>query len=109
LLIHGFINTRKNWDNSELKKNLLAKGYRVIVPDLRLLHLQQKYQPVTSKEELSAVKKSVLVLAGDVDTSNGDKGELSDALPNGRLQIVKGDHNNTYKSKGFSDAVLVFL
>ena len=35
LLIHGFINTRKNWDKSELKKDLLAKGYRVIVPDLR--------------------------------------------------------------------------
>lgn len=35
LLIHGFINTRKNWDKSELKKELLAEGYRVIVPDLR--------------------------------------------------------------------------
>lgn len=35
LLIHGFINTRKHWDKSELKKELLAKGYRVIVPDLR--------------------------------------------------------------------------
>ncbi len=35
LLIHGFLNTRKNWDKSELKKDLLAKGYRVIVPDLR--------------------------------------------------------------------------
>lgn len=35
LLIHGFINTGKNWDKSELKKDLLAKGYRVIVPDLR--------------------------------------------------------------------------
>lgn len=35
LLIHGFINTRKNWDKSELKKELLAQGYRVIVPDLR--------------------------------------------------------------------------
>lgn len=35
LLIHGFINTRKNWDKSALKKDLLAQGYRVIVPDLR--------------------------------------------------------------------------
>jgi len=35
LLIHGFIMSAKNWDRSELKKDLLAKGYRVIVPDLR--------------------------------------------------------------------------
>lgn len=35
LLIHGFINTRKSWDNTALKKDLLEKGYRVIIPDLR--------------------------------------------------------------------------
>lgn len=35
LLIHGFINTRKNWDKTELKKDLLANGYRVIALDLR--------------------------------------------------------------------------
>lgn len=35
LLIHGFIQTRKIWDKSELKKDLLAEGYRVIIPDLR--------------------------------------------------------------------------
>lgn len=35
LLIHGFINTGRNWDKSELKKELLKEGYRVIVPDLR--------------------------------------------------------------------------
>ncbi|NER15948.1 alpha/beta fold hydrolase [Spongiivirga citrea] len=35
LLLHGFINTRKNWEKSVLKKELLEKGYRVIAPDLR--------------------------------------------------------------------------
>lgn len=35
LLIHGFLNSKKSWDNTELKKDLLSKGYRVIVPDLR--------------------------------------------------------------------------
>lgn len=35
LLIHGFINTRKSWDKTALKKDLLKKGYRVIIPDLR--------------------------------------------------------------------------
>ncbi len=35
LLIHGFINTRKSWSASKLKEDLIQKGYRVIVPDLR--------------------------------------------------------------------------
>jgi pimeloyl-ACP methyl ester carboxylesterase len=35
LLIHGFINTKESWDKTALKKDLLAKGYRVIAPDLR--------------------------------------------------------------------------
>ncbi len=35
LLIHGFINTRKSWENTALKKDLIAKGFRVIIPDLR--------------------------------------------------------------------------
>ena len=34
-LLHGFINTRKNWDKAQLKKDLLAIGYRVIAPDMR--------------------------------------------------------------------------
>ncbi|MDC0008225.1 alpha/beta hydrolase [bacterium] len=216
LLIHGFINSRKNWDKSELKKELLAQGYRVIIPDLRgngdsdkpqddeayqndaevkdlmalmnhlkikkykavgysrgsivlaklltqdkrvkkavlggmgidftnpnwdmrimfadafagntnkttqgavdyaksinadlrSLHLQQKYQPVTTKKELAIIRLKVLVLSGDIDTSNGNKEELATALPKGELQIINGDHNNTYKSKGFADAVMAFL
>lgn len=35
LLLHGFINSRKSWDKTVLKSDLLAEGYRVIVPDLR--------------------------------------------------------------------------
>jgi len=34
-LLHGFINTRKNWDKAALKKDLIAAGYRVIAPDMR--------------------------------------------------------------------------
>lgn len=216
LLIHGFINTRKSWDRSVLKEMLIAKGYRVIIPDqrgngdsdkpqddasyqnnaevkdlvalmnhlgikkykaigysrgsiilaklltkdkrikkavlggmgvdftnseweirkmfaeafagntnettegavayaksikadLRSLHLQQKYQPVTTKKELAKIKRKILILAGDVDTSNGNKEALSKAFPKGTLQIVKGDHNTTYRTKGFSEAVLSFL
>lgn len=216
LLIHGFINSRKSWDKTELKKDLIAKGYRVIVPDLRgngdsdkphdddaysqnaevtdlmflmvhlriskyevigysrgsilaaklltldrrvkkavlggmgidftnpnwdrrimfrnafngivteetkeavdyaksigadlkSLYLQQKHQSVTSKKSLSKVKIKVLVIAGDKDMDNGDPVELQKAIPKGKLKIVKGDHNGTYKTKAFSEAILSFL
>jgi pimeloyl-ACP methyl ester carboxylesterase len=216
LLIHGFINSRKSWDNTQLKKDLLDKGYRVIVPDLRgngdsgkpqedkaykndaevkdlkllmnhlniksykaigysrgsivlakllttdkriekavlggmgidftnpqwdrrilfakafdgdindetkgavayaksiyadlrSLHLQQKYQPVTSKKNLGKTKIDVMVICGDEDTDNGDAKELSDTFVNGILVRVPGDHNATYKTAHFSDEVLRFL
>lgn len=35
LLIHGFISNGSSWDKTILKKKLIEKGYRVIVPDLR--------------------------------------------------------------------------
>ena len=35
LLIHGFISSGSSWNQTVLKKELLEKGYRVIVPDLR--------------------------------------------------------------------------
>ena len=218
LLIHGFINTRKSWEKSVLKKELLANGYRVIIPDLRgngdsdkpqdddsyskdaevidllflmadlkiskyhaigysrgsivlaklliqdrrikkavlggmgdkftskywpekrafqeafnekenvkeeykgavdyaksigadmrSLYLQQKYQPTTTKKQLKAIKAKTLVLAGDEDHNNGDPKDLSEAIPKSKLKIIKGDHNNTYKSEGFSQEVLSFL
>ena len=35
ILLHGFISSGNSWDKAILKKTLLEKGYRVIVPDLR--------------------------------------------------------------------------
>ncbi|WP_339837708.1 alpha/beta fold hydrolase [uncultured Maribacter sp.] len=216
VLLHGFINSRKSWDNTQLKKDLLDKGYRVIVPDLRgngdsgkpqenkaykkdaevkdlkllldhlniqhykavgysrgsivlaklltkdkridkavlggmgidftnpkwdrrimfakafdgqvneitkgavdyatsinadmrSLHLQQKYQPVTSKKEMSKITIDVMVICGDEDADNGNAKELSDAFTNGIVVRVPGDHNGTYKTEGFSEQVLKFL
>lgn len=216
LVLHGFINTRKSWDATELKKDLLVKGYRVIIPDLRgngdsdkpqdddayaknaevmdllflmgelkitkynavgysrgsiilaklltqtrrvkkavlggmgidftnsnwqrrllfskafngtvteetkgaveyaksinadfrSLHLQQKHQPITTKRQLQVIQAKVLVLVGDTDKDNGDPEKLSDAIPKSKFQEVKGDHNDTYKTKAFSDAVLSFF
>ncbi len=216
LLIHGFLGSRKSWYKTELKKELLQKGYRVIAPDLRgngdsgkpqtdnayrdnaevkdlirlldylkvnrciavgysrgsivlaklltvdkriekvvlggmgidftnlnwerkllfsaafdgetteetqgavdyamsigadlrSLHLQQKHQPVTSVEELGNLSLQLLVIAGDKDLDNGNPKDLKDAIPNSILKIVEGDHNNTYKTKAFSNAILEFL
>ena len=216
LLIHGFIQSGKSWDHTALKKDLLQKGYRVIIPDLRgngdsdkphdddaysqdaevidlmflmvelkiskywavgysrgsillaklltkdrrlkkavlggmgidftnpywprrilfrdafdgkiseeaegavayaksigadlrCLHLQQKYQSVTTKRQLQVVKAKVLVLAGDEDIDNGDPAALAKAIPKSKLQMVKGDHNGTYKTEAFAKAILSFL
>jgi pimeloyl-ACP methyl ester carboxylesterase len=35
ILIHGFISGGSSWYNSPLKKSLIDKGYRVIIPDMR--------------------------------------------------------------------------
>lgn len=35
LLLHGFINTGANWRKTALYKDLIEKGFRVIVPDMR--------------------------------------------------------------------------
>lgn len=216
LLVHGFINDGSNWAKSELKKQLLAAGYRVVVPDLRgnghsdkpqtdaayaddaevkdlraladhlaltsfqaigysrgsivlaklltqedriqqavlggmgldftnpdwprrkmfaeafagntneetkgaveyatsinadlrSLHLQQKYQPVTAPADLRMITIPVLVIAGNEDKDNGDPGALERLFPKGKLAIVPGDHNNTYKSQVFAAAVMAFV
>jgi len=77
--------------------------------DLRSLHLQQKYQPVARKRELGYIKAKVLIISGDKDLDNGNPEELQKAIPKSKLEIVKGDHNGTYKTEAFSKAVVSFL
>ncbi len=77
--------------------------------DLRCLHLQQKYQPVTSVAALSKIRAKVLVVAGDKDVDNGKPSELQGAIPKSQLKIVPGEHNGTYKTGAFADAIISFL
>ena len=77
--------------------------------DTLVLGYLQKYQPVTSKEELAKIKKPVLVIAGDEDIDNGKPQDLVALLPKGELKIVPGNHNNASKSEEFSNAVIDFL
>ena len=216
LLIHGFLNSGKSWESTKLKNDLLEKGYRVIIPDLRgcgqsdkpqeepfyqhnaevedlkllmdhlkiqhyaaigysrgsiilaelltedarirkavlggmgidftnpnwdrrvafanafngevsemtqgavdyaksinadfrSLHLQQKYQPSSSREELGKIQTEILVIAGDADFDNGNPEALSKVFKSSKLAIVPGDHNGTLKTQKFSDEILRFL
>ncbi|NKI31805.1 alpha/beta fold hydrolase [Croceivirga thetidis] len=77
--------------------------------NLKILGLQQDYQPVTSPEELSNISIPVLIICGDVDTDNGDLKELQKLIPKSNLKIVTGDHNNTYKQENFAAASLEFF
>ncbi len=218
VLLHGFINSRKSWGRAELKKDLLSKGFRVIVPDLRgngdsdkpheekywknknevkdviflidlleiesyllvgysrgstvaaelvtldkrvskvvlggmgaeftdptweipgifadafagriplsemtegavnyaksidadliCMSLQQKYQPSPNKTSLGKIDIPVLVIAGNEDNAINKTSSLSFVFNNAIINIVTGDHNNTYKQSNFSAAVIAFL
>ncbi len=77
--------------------------------NIRALGYLQDFQPVTSIEELSQIKISTMVICGDSDKDNGDPEELQKNIPNSKLVIVEGDHNNTYKQENFAKAVIDFL
>ncbi len=77
--------------------------------DLRSLHLQQKHQPSTSPDALREVSIPIMVLVGNDDKDNGDPGDLERLFPNGRLNIIPGDHNTTYRKAIFGAAVMAFL
>ena len=77
--------------------------------NLHILSYLQQFQPVTSVAELRQVQTPVLVVAGDADRDNGEPAALQQALPHSELEIVPGDHNQTYKTEAFATAVLRFL
>ncbi len=77
--------------------------------DLQNLGWQQVHQPVPDPVVLQKFRRPVLVLAGDEDHDNGDPKALAALFKKGRLQIIPGDHNNTYKGSGFAKAVLRFF
>lgn len=77
--------------------------------DQQALALLQKEQPSTSEKDLAAIHIPVLVIAGDQDSDNGSASKLSSLIPGSRFKQVPGDHNNAYRSKEFSDAVIAFI
>jgi len=73
------------------------------------LAYQQKYQPSTSKEELTAVNIPVLIIRGTEDKENGSETGLNKLIPNSRLTYVPGNHNTAMRTVEFSVAVFNFL
>ncbi len=59
ILIHGFISNGSSWNNTVLKTELLAAGYRVIVPDLRGNGLSDRPQEGEAYQNDAEVKDLV--------------------------------------------------
>ena len=114
--------TDQNWDrrvmfqkafSGEQPLNDVTRGAvnyaQSIGADLNILSWLQEFQPVTSVEELKKINTEILVIAGDEDKDNGDPQQLKDQFSNSELIIIKGDHNNAYKSSEFAEKVVSFL
>jgi pimeloyl-ACP methyl ester carboxylesterase len=87
----------------------MVKYIRAQHLDEAALALQQKYQPSTSREELSKIKKPVLIVRGSEDKENGSETGLQRLIPGSRVSYVPGDHNTASKNNQFSAAVFFFL
>ena len=77
--------------------------------DVLALAYQQKWQPSTSKKELAAVRKPVLIIRGTADKENGSETGLNKLIPHSALAYVPGNHNTASKNAEFSAAVTGFL
>jgi len=62
ILLHGFLNTSNNWNNTHIKNQLIINGYRVISPDLRGCgDSQQTHDPKYYSKDAEA--KDIVALA----------------------------------------------
>ncbi|MBF6332881.1 alpha/beta fold hydrolase [Nocardia transvalensis] len=59
--------------------------------------------------DLSAIRMPTLVLAGADDPYAAEPERLADALPDGRLAVVPGDHLTAVADPGFHSALVEFL
>jgi pimeloyl-ACP methyl ester carboxylesterase len=63
----------------------------------------------TPREALAQVPTPTLVVAGEQDSRSASAAELTALLPNGRLDLVPGDHYTALGAPEFIAAVLDFL
>ena len=77
--------------------------------DQQALAYMQNGQPSTSREELSKIRKPVLILCGDHDADNGSAKELSSLIPGSVFKTVPGVHNDASRGPEFSEQTIAFL
>ena len=114
--------TDPDWERRILFANAFAEGavlteetkgavaYAISLnADVKALHYLQKHQPVTGLIALGEIKSKVLVVAGDKDLENGNPEALHSAIPKSEFVLLKGNHNDVYKTDSFSKAIISFL
>ena len=95
-------------NNYPQMKGVLAYAKSVNADTLVMQYLQ-KYQPVTTPDELKKVKNPVLVISGDQDNDNGSAEKLAAMISKSTCKRVPGNHNNTHTSAEFVGEVIKFL
>lgn len=91
-------------DMDETIKRLKSKN-----ADLISYALQQKYQPVTTPQQLATVKIPVLIIRGTEDKENGSEKILQTYIPGSKVVYTPGTHGTASKTHQFADAVTAFL
>ena len=69
----------------------------------------QRARAIEGGPDLGLLTVPVLVVVGEADTLVGDAAALADALPDGRLVRVPGDHLSAVVQPAFADALVEFL
>jgi len=96
-------------DTSQHDVDDMMKYIRSQPFDVLALAYQQKWQPSTSKKELAAIRKPVLIIRGSDDKESGSEISLNKLIPHSELSYVPGNHNTASKNAEFSAAVTVFF
>ena len=81
ILLHGFISSGRSWESSALTRELLDKGYRVIIPDLRG--------------------------NGNSEKSHDPKAYMNDAEVKDLIALINELNINVYMAVGYSRGAIV--
>ena len=87
---------------------MMANVRKMGLDTLELAYMQ-KQQPSASPDELSKIRKKVLVICGDHDEDNGSAKDLAKMIHSSILVIVPGDHGGASRTNEFAEAVTSFL
>jgi len=100
-------------DDPAAQSNATARAFRAFADatgsDRLALAAIQRARLVSGHGDLAPIHIPVLVLVGEDDTLVGDPRRLTSTLPEGRLQVVPGDHLSAVTSPQFAAAAVDFV